>query len=173
MARCGSHNLCCCAHIRYSKAIVDFRRTTTAATRACVPVLVHFHAWLPSVGAGPGTQFSKTLQGAYRCTDKYVPPQLLERPKMGFGVPIDSWLRGPLREWAEELLSESNLNRHGFFAVRPIRTKWEEHLSGTRNWQYLLWDVLVFQDWLHSTSHSPKQQSAPLADTSLASSSAS
>jgi asparagine synthase (glutamine-hydrolysing) len=102
---------------------------------------------------------------------KYVPPQLLERPKMGFGVPIDSWLRGPLRGWAEELLSESSLSRHGFFAVRPIRTKWEEHLSGTRNWQYLLWDVLVFQDWLHSTSHSPKQQSAPLTNTSIASSS--
>jgi len=104
---------------------------------------------------------------------KYVPPQLLERPKMGFGVPIDSWLRGPLRGWAEELLSESSLNRHGFFAVRPIRTKWEEHLSGTRNWQYLLWDVLVFQDWLHSTSHAPKQQPAPLANTSIASSPAS
>src|SRR5260370_9671393 len=89
---------------------------------------------------------------------KYVPPELLERPKMGFGVPIDSWLRGPLREWAEELLSESSLNRHGFFAVRPIRTKWEQNLSGTRNWQYLLWDVLVFQDWLNNPSQPPKRE---------------
>src|SRR2546426_3885045 len=98
---------------------------------------------------------------------KYVPPRLLDRPKMGFGVPIDSWLRGPLREWAEELLSESSLNRHGFFAVRPIRTKWEEHLSGTRNWQYLLWDVLVFQDWLLSASHPPKRETSQLQSTPL------
>jgi asparagine synthase (glutamine-hydrolysing) len=104
---------------------------------------------------------------------KYVPPHLLERPKMGFGVPIDSWLRGPLREWAEELLSESSLNRHGFFAVRPIRRKWAEHLSGIRNWQYLLWDVLVFQDWLNSTCRSLERQSAPTANTPIASSSAS
>jgi len=102
---------------------------------------------------------------------KYVPPELIERPKMGFGVPIDSWLRGPLREWAEDMLCPESLGRHSLFNVQAIRQKWEEHLSGTRNWQYLLWDVLVFQDWLHSTSHSPKQQPALLADTSIASSS--
>ncbi|HEY6351152.1 MAG TPA: asparagine synthase (glutamine-hydrolyzing) [Candidatus Angelobacter sp.] len=79
---------------------------------------------------------------------KYVPRELIERPKMGFGVPIDSWLRGPLREWAEEMLSRQNLGRHGLFNVETIREKWDEHLSGARNWQYLLWDVLVFQDWL-------------------------
>ncbi|HLJ28103.1 MAG TPA: asparagine synthase (glutamine-hydrolyzing) [Candidatus Angelobacter sp.] len=78
---------------------------------------------------------------------KYVPPQLIERPKMGFGVPIDSWLRGPLREWAEDLLCSETLSRHGLFKVQPIREKWEQHLSGARNWQYLLWDVLMFQDW--------------------------
>lgn len=79
---------------------------------------------------------------------KHVPKELVERPKMGFGVPIDHWLRGPLREWAEDLLSAELVGRQGFFDVGLIRQNWEEHLSGKRNWQYLLWDVLMFQDWI-------------------------
>jgi len=94
--------------------------------------------------------------------DKYVPAKLIERPKMGFGVPIDRWLRGPLREWAESLLSEKSLSEQGFLNARRIQETWGEHLSGRRNWQYLLWDVLVFQQWL---SRNEGTQPAALAES--------
>jgi len=81
---------------------------------------------------------------------KYVPKDLMERPKTGFGIPIDSWLRGPLRDWAENLLDESRLLREGYFHPNTIRNKWQEHLSYKHNWQYLLWDVLMFQAWLET-----------------------
>jgi asparagine synthase (glutamine-hydrolysing) len=78
---------------------------------------------------------------------KHVPRELLERPKMGFGVPLAEWLRGPLRDWAESLLSEKRLAATEFLDSKIIRRYWTEHLSGKRNWQYLLWDVLMFEAW--------------------------
>ena len=79
---------------------------------------------------------------------RYVPRALFERPKMGFSIPLDAWLRGPLREWAESLLDEAKLRREGYLDPAPIRHCWDEHLSGRRNWQYRLWNVLMFEAWL-------------------------
>lgn len=72
---------------------------------------------------------------------RYVPKELIERPKQGFGVPLDSWLRGPLCDWAEALLDKQRLRREGYFYPESIRTMWSDHLSGKHNWQYHLWSV--------------------------------
>jgi asparagine synthase (glutamine-hydrolysing) len=79
--------------------------------------------------------------------NRHVPTSLTERPKMGFGVPIDSWLRGGLRDWAESLLDARRLSEEGLFRPEPIRAAWQAHLSGHRNLQYQLWSVLMFQAW--------------------------
>lgn len=107
-------------------------------------------------------EFSWTLPQTFKLRNKrtkwllrevlsrYVPTELIERPKMGFSIPIDRWLRGPLREWAESLLDEGRLQREGFFNPKPIRIKWSEHLSGRRDWQHHLWSILIFQSWLEA-----------------------
>lgn len=79
---------------------------------------------------------------------KYVPKSLIERPKVGFGLPIGAWIRGPLREWAEDLLSKKRINEDGYFFYEPIRLKWKEHIDGKGSWEHSLWNVLMFNAWL-------------------------
>lgn len=83
-----------------------------------------------------------------RLLDRHVPRALVERPKMGFGIPLDDWLRGPLREWAEALLDEGRLRREGFLSPEPVRRAWHLHQRGEASFGYRLWSVLMFQAWL-------------------------
>ena len=81
---------------------------------------------------------------------KYIPKHLIERPKMGFSVPIASWLRGPLRDWAESLMTEHKIKSEGFFVYEKIKRKWDEHTYGKRDWSEQIWTILMFQAWLEN-----------------------
>lgn len=81
---------------------------------------------------------------------RHVPKALVERPKAGFGVPLDAWLRGPLRDWVEALLDKRRLAEEGFFRPERVRELWAQHLSGRASWQYHLWDILMFQAWFEA-----------------------
>jgi asparagine synthase (glutamine-hydrolysing) len=99
--------------------------------------------------------------------DRYVPREFVERPKMGFGVPLHDWLRGPLREWAEGILDPSHIARHGLFDPSEVRHVWEDHLSGNANNTATLWPVLMFDRWwteTHADARRDDDRAASVAD---------
>jgi asparagine synthase (glutamine-hydrolysing) len=125
------------------------RASMAVSLEARVPILDHrvveFALRLPmhlKIRDGQGKWLLR--QALYR----YVPASLTERPKMGFAAPIGSWLKDPLREWAESLVADDRLRREGYLRPEPVRKVWKEHLAGDRNAQDLLWPVLMFQAWL-------------------------
>jgi len=104
--------------------------------------LVEFAWTLPLSMKVRGGKGKRVLR---RVLYRYVPESLIERPKMGFGIPLEHWLRGPLREWAESLLDAKSLQ---FVDAAAVRRKWDQHLRGTHDWQFALWAVLMLQAWL-------------------------
>jgi len=125
------------------------RATMAASLEARVPYLdprvVEF-AW--RLGFASKVRGGEGKLPLRRLLYRDVPRDLVDRPKFGFGIPLDSWLRGPLRDWAEALLDEKRLRNEGYFDQRPIRRIWTEHLAGQGAWQYHLWDILMFEEWL-------------------------
>ena len=124
------------------------RASMAVALEARVPLLDHrvveFSWRLPrAMKLRNGTTKWLLRQVLYR----HVPRELIDRPKMGFGIPIGEWLRGPLRDWAESLLSEQRLREAGLLDVREVRQCWQDHLSGRHNRQYQLWNVLMLEAW--------------------------
>jgi asparagine synthase (glutamine-hydrolysing) len=125
------------------------RASMAVSLEVRVPVIDHrvFElAWSLPFDSKVGSHTGKLI--LQDVLSRYVPRELFERPKMGFGVPIGDWLRGSLRDWAESLLDERRLRDQGLLNPEPIRRKWQEHLSEKTDWHYHLWDVLMLQAWL-------------------------
>jgi len=132
------------------------RASMGVSLEARVPLLDHrvveFAAHLPERLTLRGRETKWILR---RVLDRYLPASVVDRPKQGFTVPVDAWLRGALRAWAEPLLDEGRLKREGFFNPAAVRAAWAEHQSGRRDHAHRLWNVLMFQAWLERQTTRP------------------
>ena len=142
------------------------RASMSASLETRAPLLDHrvfeFAARVPLRHKLKGSQGKLILR---KVLGGYLPEKMFDRPKTGFGVPIDAWLRGPLRDWAEDLLSEKRLSSQGFFRPAPIRQLWQAHLERRQSAHYLIWDVLMFQAWLdRARKSSPRSETTSASD---------
>jgi asparagine synthase (glutamine-hydrolysing) len=142
------------------------RAAMSVSLETRIPLLDHrvveFAFRLPVSFKQRGGQGKRLLR---QILHQYVPPALVDRPKCGFAAPIAEWLRGPMREWAEDLLGERRLRQEGFFDVRHVRLRWQEHLGQKRDWSPGLWHVLMLQAWLEEQKVAARQwpTAAPVA----------
>ena len=131
------------------------RASMAVGLEARVPMIDH--ELIEFVWGLPLDYKTRGLQGKWLLREvlhRHVPKSLMDRPKMGFGVPVGDWLRGPLRDWAEELLSNNKLRDHNLLNSEKTHQMWREHLSSQKNWQYQLWNVLMFQAWFEQNQSS-------------------
>jgi asparagine synthase (glutamine-hydrolysing) len=139
------------------------RASMAVSLESRVPLLDHrILEFAASLGVNPGLAAARNKGLLRRVLYRYVPPALIDRPKMGFGAPIRRWLRGPLREWAEDLIEGSSLASHGFVDAVAVRNMWSQYVAGKQNSEEQIWSVLMLQAWLQ---HTRVEQVAPLAAT--------
>jgi asparagine synthase (glutamine-hydrolysing) len=144
------------------------RATMSASLEARAPFLDHRlieYAWRQPLSETFDGRQGKT--GLRQLLARRLPTELFDRPKMGFAVPVDSWLRGPLRDWAEMLLERNRIEEEGYFNADVVSARWHAHLSGTHNFRDSLWIILMFQSWLESTRASSSTVSEPCAHSGV------